>query len=104
MEMQVKHVYLVYMRAGGSGAGRADGARISFRATVSRYRGVAHASGGQRPRELVTTSNIPPPDRRNFITDGGAYAVRLYAVVVERFEPTLRRARAFFAIQIHLPH
>lgn len=46
--------------------------RISFRATVSRYRGVAHASGGQRPRELVTTSNTAPPDRRNSTAGGGA--------------------------------
>lgn len=84
--------------------GQAARVRISFRATVSRYRGVAHASGGQRPRELVTTSNIPPPDWRNSTAGGSAYAVTPYAVVVERYEPTLRRAHAFFAIQIHLPH
>lgn len=84
--------------------GRPARVRISFRATVSRYRGVAHASGGQRPRELVTTSDTPLPERRNTAAGGGAYAVTPCTTVAERYEPALRRANAFFAIQIHLPH
>lgn len=83
---------LVAGRASVVRGGQTARVRISFRATVSRYRGVAHASGGQRPRELVTTSNVPSPDWRNSTAGGSAYAVTPYAIVAERFEPTLRRA------------